>query len=538
MLAYYQFASAAAIGRPTRPVLSPVDEKARQTRIATSGAPARMARRIGPGGRLRWMRRGMGESRERTLIRRYLRGGCRRASTFAAASLMLWTMPVLAADYHLPALDGVDSATVAPLSASRGLQIPAPRRALSLLDLTDLALQNNPQTRVAWAQVKADAAALGVAKAAYWPQIDASVTVEHLQSLSNLGSSGPEQTRYGPAISLSYLLWDFGARAGRRQSAEYTLLGSRLARNQTLQDVILQVEQAYYLVQGLTALVQADRQSLRGAQESLSAAHKRQEQGLATIGDVYQARAARAQAQLVLQRDRGNLAAARGSLASAVGYSADTRLRLLPWNENGASPPTMSVTTLLRHARAARPDLLSAKAQELASLAQVRVVRGQGLPDLSLGADVARTWVAGVPGQSGGSSYSVGATMTIPLFSGFADRYALQQARAEAERAQASTDVVLRQVELQVWQAYQNVQTDAITLKTSDTLLENAKLAERVVRARYERGLDTILNLLTAQATLAGARAQKVQDLENYYSDLGVLGHAAGGLPGAGGSKR
>lgn len=435
--------------------------------------------------------------------------------------------------YDLPALDG-HALDVGPVPARRGVRVPLPRHALSLIALSDLALRNNPQTRVAWDQVKADAAALGIARAAYWPQIDASVSVQHIQSLSNTGSSGPAQTRYGPAISLSYLLWDFGTRAGRRRSAQYVLLGARLARSQSLQDVILQVEQAYYLTQGLTALVEADKKSLRGASESLTAARKRQEQGLATIGDVYQARAARAQARLTLQRDRGSLAAARGSLAAAAGYPADTRLRLLPWREGGASPPAMPVKALLAHARRARPELLAAKARELASLAEVRAVRGQGLPTLSLSGDVAQSWIAGVPGQSGGSSYGVGATLSIPLFAGFADRYALQQARAQAQQAQASTDVALRQVELEVWQAYQNVQTDAATLKTSDTVLDNAQLAERVVRARYERGLDTILNLLTAQATLAAARAQKVQDLVNYYSDLGVLGHAAGGLPAAG----
>lgn len=461
---------------------------------------------------------------------RRLWGGWARALLPLLAMAM--AVPAGARTYRLPRL-GAGATAIAALDAGREARVRAPVQALSLADLTAVALHNNPQTRLAWAKVQAAAAALGVTGAAYWPQVSATVSVQRVQSLSNTGSAGPAQTRYGPALSLSYLLWDFGARAGQRQQAEYTAVGARLARSQTLQDVMLQVEQAYYLAQGLKALVQADEKTVTGARTSLRAARKRQEQGLATIGDVYQARAALAQARLTLQRDRGQLASARGSLANAAGYSPDTRLRLLPWHRSGLSAPPVTVKALLARARAARPALLAAKADELASLAHIRAVRGQGLPTLSLDASVGKSWIAGGSGHSSNSSYSVGANLDIPLFAGFADRYALEQARAQAQQARASTDVLLRQVELAVWQAYQNVQTDVTTLQTSDTLLRNAELAERVVQARYTHGLDTILNLLTAQATLAAARAQKVQDLVNFYSDVGVLGHAVGGLPAA-----
>ncbi len=450
----------------------------------------------------------------------------------------LWGISPAAASpvsYHLPRLDG-RGAAIGPIAARRGVAVPPPTHALSLAALTGIALRNNPQTRVAWAKVQADAAALGVARSAYWPQVSVSASVTRVQSLSNTGAAGPAQTRYGPALSLSYLLWDFGARAGQTRSAEYTAIGARLARSQTLQDVMLQVEQAYYLTQGLKALVQADEKTVSGAQASLDSARKRRELGLATVGDVYQARAAVAQARLTLQRDRGQLEQARGSLANAVGYAPDTPLRLLPWREHSAPVPAVTVKALLARARAARPALLASKAVELASLAHVRAVRAQGLPRLTFDGSVGKNWIAGGQGHAS-SSYSVGATLNIPLFAGFADRYALEQARAQASAARASTDVLLRQVELAVWQALHSVRTDAATLRTSDTLLSNAELAERVVRARYSRGLDTILNLLTAQATLAAARAQKVQDLVNYYSDLGVLGHAVGGLPAPGNGR-
>ena len=51
--------------------------------------------------------------------------------------------------------------------------------------------------------------------------------------------------------------------------------------------------------------------------------------------------------------------------------------------------------------------------------------------------------------------------MRIPIFNGFRDRYAHRLAQAQAEQAGASRDTLYRQTELDVWQAYYDVQTAA-----------------------------------------------------------------------------
>jgi outer membrane protein len=444
----------------------------------------------------------------------------------------------LAARAQLPRLPDMGGAAARATGAGladtqRRLQVPLPTHPLTLMELTDLALQNNPSTRLAWARVRAAAAQLGIAGSAYWPQVDGtlSVTRSRRQSLSNAGSTGPSQTYYGPGVSLSYLLWDFGTRAGDRDAARYRLLGSRLTRNQTLQDVILTVEQDYYQLQGYEALLAANRKSLENALTSLKAAEKRRELGLSTVGDVYRAQAAVAQERLVLEQTRANEAAARGRLAGAAGYPVDTPLAIVPWSDaQRPPPPAVGVGRLLAMARRARPALLAAKAQELAALANIRAVRGAGLPTVTLDANAARTRVSS---GGGSSSYQLTGTLRVPLFTGFADRYARQQAAAEAEQAQADTGVLRVQVEQEVWQSYQDVQAGTEKLASSAALLKSATLAAKVAEARYAKGLDSILDLLTAQATLSNARASRVQTELDYYSALSALGHAVGGLSDA-----
>jgi outer membrane protein len=404
----------------------------------------------------------------------------------------------------------------------------ADNQALTLVQLTDLALQRNPKTRQAWATIRFSEAGVELAKAGYWPIIDATLTAQRSRPLNFSGQSAQTQTRYGANVSLSYLLWDFGARSGTLDQAKFELASAHLSQDQTAQDVILQVEQAYYLVLGFQAVVEVNRQSYQDAETNLAAVQDRRSSGLATVGDVYKAEAALAGAKLAVQKSEGLLAAARGSLATAVGDTPDTALALAPL-EGKLTPelPAQSVASLLEDARNARPELLAAKAQEQVAAAKVQATRGSGLPSLNLDANGGHTQVHNV-GDS--SQFSALLSLKVPLFAGFGDRAAIHQAEAALDSARANSDDLRSQVELEVWQAYQNLRTAIATLDSSAAQLKSASLAAEVSNARYKSGLDTILDLLSAQNTLANARVQQVQSRLDWAAARAALGHAVGGL--------
>ncbi|MGH8397223.1 MAG: TolC family protein [Gammaproteobacteria bacterium] len=411
------------------------------------------------------------------------------------------------------------------------IQAPHFTHPFTLVQLTDMALSNNPQTQLAWAEIRSSQAGVELAKAGYWPQISADYAITRSRTVNFSGESNSAQTVYSPSISLSYLLWDFGTRSGTLDAAKFELTAAELTNSQTMQDVILAVEQDYYQVLGLQALEQADELSVKDAETSLDAARQNQKAGLSTIGDVYQAEAALAGAQLTLQQTQGDLAVAQGTLAVAVGFPADTLLKLAPWNPNvTAVMPEQSMDTLLAQARNARPELLASKASEQAAVANLEATKGRGLPNIALAADDGRTRTTSDEGSQSSSTYSVGLTLSIPLFAGFGDEAANKQAQAAIDISQATTSQLMQQVELEVWQAYQNLHTALVSLTSADTQLKSAQQAQDVEIARYHIGLDPILILLTTQTVVANARAQQVQARLNWFTALAALGHAVGGL--------
>ena len=432
--------------------------------------------------------------------------------------LLLSTLPLLPAAVHA---DDVPKSQIGPRLASA-------QRPLTLVQLTDMALRRNPKTQLAWVAIRSSEAGVELAKAGYWPLIDATLTASRNRSLNFSGQPASIQTRYGASVSLSYLLWDFGARSGTLDQAKFELTSAHLSQDQTVQDVILQVEQAYYQVLGLQEVTEVNRQSLKDAQTNLAAVQDRRSSGLATVGEVYQAEAALAGAKLSLQQSEGQLASARGQLAVAVGDAPDTELKLASWEQiESPALPEQSVTSLLDDARGARPELLAAKAQEQVAAAKLEATRGSGLPTLNFDANAGHTQVRNV-GDS--NQFSALLSLKIPLFAGFADRAAVHQAEAALDSARANSDDLRSQVELQVWQAYQNLRTAAATLDSSAAQLKSAELAAEVANARYKSGLATILDLLSAQTTLANARVQQVQARLDWAAGRTALGHAVGGL--------
>jgi outer membrane protein TolC len=192
--------------------------------------------------------------------------------------------------------------------------------------------------------------------------------------------------------------------------------------------------------------------------------------------------------------------------------------------------PEQNIHDLLDQAEQARPELLASKAQQQAAVASLEATRAQGWPTLNLGANAGRT-TTDVGGQkTTTSAYSAGLTLSFPLFTGFANQAQSRQAQAALDVAQASDEQLIQAVQLEVWQAYQNMRTAAANLDTTDVQLKSAQQAADVVQARYKNGLDSILDVLSAQATLANARVEQVQGRLNWFAALAAMGHAMGGL--------
>ncbi len=411
---------------------------------------------------------------------------------------------------------------------------------LTLGDVVDLALRNNPETQISWANARAAAAAYGGSKGLYYPTINANVGVTHLKSsptFSNDSVLRPSlrQTNYGPTVSVSWLIADLGGRAGTIESARQALIAANWTHNATLQNVVLQVESAYFDYMANKGLVESERLSVKEAQTSLESTQERQHVGLATVADVLQARTAFSQATLTLETTEGDLQTTRGALAVAMGLPASAPYDIEAAPATNVGPATDSVDVLIAQAVKSRPDLASAQAQYREAIGNVRAARGSLFPSIQATGAGGRTYVQALP--RGVSNYTLSVGLAIPIFSGFARQYAVKQARAEADAALGRAASVKQQVTFQVFSSYYALQTAAKRVNTADDLLASAQSSEDAALGRYRAGVGLFVDLLTAQSALASARAQQVQARWVWQTALAQLAHATGILDTSGGTN-
>lgn len=406
-------------------------------------------------------------------------------------------------------------------------QLPVTAHPLSLPELTEFALQNNPRTRQAWFAARAAAAGVGIERADDLPQISASAILQRSESGGQQGNQIPWQTRYGPALTLSYLLYDFGARDSRVKAAEYQALAAALAQNRVLQDVVFQVEQAYYRYLGFEQLVRSNELFLKSVSTSLDATQRRREGGLATAADVYRAETQVAQGELNLIRSKGEWEKARGSLASAAGLPVNSTLLIQSLQgEPRIREITESLNDILSRAKANRPDLIAAEAQARSARAQADASSRSGLPSVTVTAVTGRTFYA--QDRPFTDTNSVLLNLNIPLFTGFNHTYTVRQAEARAAQAEASRDALSRQTELEIWQSYYDVQTAASGVSTTAVQLRAAQQTAEATLARYQGGFGSLLDLITAQVDESNARVQRIQSFLDWFTAVARLNFSIG----------
>jgi TolC family type I secretion outer membrane protein len=404
------------------------------------------------------------------------------------------------------------------------LVLPPAGAPLELAQIIDLALSNNPATRTTWLEARLAEANLGSVRAAYLPTVDLGASLTRART-----STGTATTLSGPNLSLDYLLFDFGGRNAAAEAARQTLIASGFTHNQTIQDVILNVEQAYYDYLDAKALLTAQEATIKERHTSLDSADARHRAGVATIADVLQARTALSQAKLTYETIEGNLRRLQGTIATLMGVPASTPFVV---GDLPADVPVQQVSdaveSLMTRAVNERPDLAAARAEFERARQRVQVVRSEGLPSVGVGASAGNVFTNGLNHRT--TPYSAGISLRVPLFTGFRNTYDIRAAQIETQLAAENARNVEQQVGLQVWTSYYALQTAMQRVATSRDLLRDARESVDVASGRYRAGIGNILDLLTAQAALENARAEEVQARTDWFLSVAQLAHDTGTL--------
>ncbi len=408
--------------------------------------------------------------------------------------------------------------------------------AYDLLALIDLALKTSPQTQRAWyAAIKANAQ-LGQSEASNYPNIQANANGGYLK----LPIQFPGQTlvvrneAFLPQIKVSYDLLDFGRSRASERGAREQLIAANFAFDQAIQDLIFNVEKAYYVLAAANASVSAAQANLTLARTSLDAVQQRHSVGLGTKPQILLAKELEAQAVYDLENAHSMIHDSEAGLRQAVGVAADADIQIQ--NDHLDTVPQdlgPDVEALMADALKRRPDIAAQSAIVRASDAAIDHARSEFYPEVELSGNYGQViWSYTV---NGGHTQNLnqpfyGALVTLrwDLFTGFDRYYGVQKATAERDAARSELKALQLNATATVWKAYYDFASAKKKYGASEELVAASQESYASNLESHRHGLATITDLIGAERDLMGARYTFVQSKAEFLISSSELAHAMG----------
>ena len=430
--------------------------------------------------------------------------------------------------------------------------VPSPpevdhERPHSLAELIDIAQSNNPLTRTAWNTAREAALAAGIARSAYLPKLAATVVRGHLDTHDRNAALGIDTTADGTisALSLVWLLFDFGERQALNNSATQGSVAANIAFTAAHQQVIYDVSIAFYIHSAAQARVDTAARSLQNARDVQLAAEERYGHDIGTVIEVAQARQATAQAQLLEVQAQGAAENAYLALISAMGISPLTKIRVADIADRKLPIATAdSVERIVAEALGRRPDVLGAHAAQLAGEENVRAARAEFLPKFFVSATAAyndgHLDVTAIPSigeqlptvnlSQSRRGVTLFAGVTMPIYDGGTRAAVLRQAQAKADNAALALERTQEEAVRQIVAAENAVRTSLSAYDASTSLAAAAQTTFDAALGAYRSGVGSVTDVTLAETQLLQARNASTDAHSAALSAAATLALAAGAL--------
>ena len=418
----------------------------------------------------------------------------------------------------------------------------------NLQDVYQLALEKDPQVLRAAANVDVNKEGIIQARASLYPNISMSLGAEKGVTRGSSMVANPVTgidervysrgesitTNYG--FSLTQEVFNLSTWQNLEQ-AEKTSLQTIATYEQAKQSLITRVSDVYFAVlkaQDDLELADAEKNAI---ERQLEQTNQRFKVGLTAITDVHEAQSSFDASVARVIRAKNNVEIQKEILREITGkYHAN--LAVLNTERFSTSKLNQSPEDWVSIAQTNNQEL---QAQTIAmdiAKNNIDIAFSGHLPTVSLSMSKGRRDVnaveeraAGVTERSNpfpGDSKSIGLSVSVPIFSGFATDSRVKQAQARYVVASEDRELTYRRIVRTVRTSYANVLTLISTIKAQEQAVISAESALKATEAGFEVGTRTIVDVLNSTQALFSAKRNLSSSRYDYILAVLQLKQAAG----------
>jgi multidrug efflux system outer membrane protein len=387
-------------------------------------------------------------------------------------------------------------------------------------------LANNLDLRIAAARVEEARARAGVAKSFLYPQVDGALNYDARYGSNSQDNKTTNSVTYG--FQLSWEIDLFGRLRREHEAATAVLLATDAARRGVLVTLIGDLASNYFLLRELDLQIEIAKQTLRLNDESVTYFRNRLDGGVSNRLEVDRIQANRERTAATIPELERQAAIVENLISFLAGRPPgpiERPVLVIDTPSPPPVPPGLPASLLER-----RPDVVQAEQLLVAANADIGVARALFFPLISL-----TGFLGGVSGDlssflgGDGGVWSFGAGLVQPIFQA-------GRIRRNYEAAKARYDAALAAYQRAALNGYREVANSLVTIQKLATIRTHRQNgvtaltdAADLARARYDSGLASYLEILTADQDLFQEQLLLVQTRGAEYRARAELYRTLGG---------
>ncbi|MDR0734974.1 MAG: efflux transporter outer membrane subunit [Elusimicrobiota bacterium] len=394
-----------------------------------------------------------------------------------------------------------------------------------ILAVINMALSGNRDLRGQLADVEAARALYKVERSKLLPSIYAGGSGGESKS-----ANGAHVESYSAEIGLSAFEIDlFGKNRSLNDSKLQQYLASENAAQSAKISLIAETSLAWITLASDKEMLKIARDTVKSAQESADIAKRRFEAGVTSQLDLYQA-------QTILHQAKSDVADYTAIVAqdiNALELLAGGKIpaELLPENLEKAGEWFGNVSVgLSSEVLFRRPDVRAAEHTLRSANADIGAARAAFFPAISL---IAATGLASADlsklFSDGSSVWSYSGNLNIPIFSAGRNIANLKYSKAKYQSYLAQYDKAVQTAFKEVKDALARRATIYAQIEAQTDLLFTSKQGYNLARMRYDKGIETYLNVLEQQRTFYNAAKSMISAALTEINNRIILYKALGG---------
>lgn len=347
----------------------------------------------------------------------------------------------------------------------------------------------------------------------------------------NLMEIGKNNT-FTAAANLNYVLWSGGQIRNTSRLASVNA-GTGLYQLKHMRSLVTQqVVKFCYDIIYASALIRVQEEYLDIAKQHLSETRARYREGLASNLDVLNQKVKVENIEPQVMQAKKNFELGNLYLRQILNRDPEDPI-YLTWTKADLSvPPTPPLDELYALAMQYRPELVLAKLAVDAAHYNIKIAQSGHMPVLALNAGYSYNAYTenGFP-QHRNQYYwasSAGVSLSVPLFEGFKITSQVTQRELAYEQAVAAYQNKLKNVRIQVKEAWLNLEEAKSRISATTGVVKQARENLNAQMLRYRNGLTSQLELNDAIANLNDSDLQYVQAVYDAVISLSDLKFAVG----------